>query len=103
MTKHNNVHAPGQTEQDKVLRIFFEEGRLKTLPIKLKKRLYVLNFLARRFEAGHEYTEKEVNANILPVYEDFCTIRRELVNHGFMERDSNGYRRLRGDNWMPEL
>ena len=103
MTQQNNVHALDQTEQDKVLGIFFEDGRLEMLPIKLKKRLYVLNFLARRFEAGHEYTEKEVNASILPVFEDYCTIRRELVDYGFLERDSKGYRRLRGDNWLPEL
>ena len=103
MTQQNIVHAPDQTKQDKVLRIFFEDGRLKTLPIKRKKRLYVLSFLARRFEAGHEYTENEVNANILPVFEDYCTIRRELVDYGFMELDSKGYRRLRGDNWLPEL
>ena len=103
MTQQNIVHAPDQTKQDKVLRIFFEDGRLKTLPIKRKKRLYVLSFLARRFEAGHEYTENEVNANILPVFEDYCTIRRELMDYGFMERDSKGYRRLRGDNWLPEL
>ena len=103
MMQQNIVHALDQTEQDKVLGIFFEDGRLKTLPIKRKKRLYVLNFLARRFEAGHEYTEKEFNENILPVFEDYCTIRRELVDYGFMECDSKGYRRLRGDNWLPEL
>jgi len=92
-----------ERERDRVLRAFFVEGRLKALPVKMKKRLFVLDVFARRFEFGQEYAEKEVNDLISPVYEDYCTIRRELVDFGFMARDNSIYRRLRGDGWLPEL
>ena len=103
MTQQNNIREADQVEQDRVLKSFFEDGRLKALPIKRKKRFYVLSFLAQRFETGRNYMENEVNAIILPVFEDYCTIRRELVDYGFMERDSIGYRRLKEDGWLPEL
>ena len=92
-----------ERERDRVLRAFFEEGRLKALPIKMKKRRYALDVFARRFDPGREYTEKEVNDLISPVYGDYCTIRRELADFGFMARDRGVYHRLRGDGWLPEL
>lgn len=91
-----------QAERERVFRAFFEEGRLKALPVKLKKRLLVLDFFARRFELGRVYPENEVNLLITQIFEDYCTIRRELVDWGFMARDERGYVRLREDGWLPE-
>lgn len=90
-------------EREKVFRAFFEEGRLLALPVKRKKRLLVLDVFIRHFEAGRDYTEAEVNAVIVPVFSDYCTIRRELVDFGFMERENSVYRRKRVDGWLPEL
>lgn len=90
-------------EREKVFRAFFEEGRLLMLPVKRKKRLLVLDVFVRRFEPGRDYTEAEVNAVIIPVFSEYCTIRRELVDFGFMERENGVYRRKQVDGWLPEL
>lgn len=92
-----------EKERGQVFRAFFEEGRLKALPVKLKKRLLVLDFFASRFEQGRRYPEKEVNLLISKAFDDYCTIRRELVDWGFMSRDESGYLRLRPDGWLPEI
>ena len=36
--------------------------------------------------------EKEINAFIKQYHDDFCTIRREFIVHGFMDREDNMYR-----------
>lgn len=93
----------GLGKDEKVLKAFFEEGRLKNLPAKRKKRLMVLRVFARLFEWGSRYSEKEVNTRIAALFPDYCTIRRELVDHGFMARDQASYWRLQDDDWLPEI
>ena len=82
------------TKTEKVMAAFFEDGRLKALPVKRRKLLIVLESFAARFEPGRVYHEKEVNAVIMKAFDDYCTIRRDLVDYGFMARDGSGYWRL---------
>ena len=67
--------------REKVLRSFFDEdGRLRTIPAQRKKRLIVLERLAEEFEPGRDYSEREVNLIIANYHDDFCTLRRDLVD-----------------------
>jgi hypothetical protein len=70
----------------KVLTDFLVEGRLKTIPAQEKKRNVVLRYLAERFEPERMYSEKEVNEIIRPVHEDVASLRRYLVDGGFLTR-----------------
>ena len=49
-------------------------------------------FLAEKFEKGKVYTEKEVNDLLRQwhTFDDPATLRRELYNHRFLNRDSYG-------------
>ena len=40
-----------------------------------------------KFAENKKYMETEVNEIIKEFYEDFSTIRRELINFGYMQRD----------------
>jgi hypothetical protein len=75
----------------KVLRAFFQDGRLQHLPVQKKKRRIVLEYIAAGFRAGRTYTEHEVNAIITKTYADYCTIRRELIGARFLARDHHVY------------
>lgn len=81
--------------RQKVLDSFLVNGRLISLPSQQKKREIVLEKLAERFDPDSTYTEREVNVVILDYYDDFCTVRREMVGLGLMERDHGIYRRVR--------
>jgi hypothetical protein len=81
----------------KVLESFFRNGRLEKLPAQHKKRLIILDRFVERFELGRCYTEQEVTGLITPLYDDYCTIRRLLVDEGLINRDGAGYWR-EGDN-----
>ena len=75
----------------KVLESFFRHGRLEKLPAQHKKRLIVLDQFAVAFDPGRKYAEPEVNGLIKPLFDDYCTIRRLLVDEGMIQRDGSIY------------
>jgi DNA-binding transcriptional ArsR family regulator len=85
--------VPGDTWDRKVLRDFLDGERLKEIPASRKKRDVVLAWLAGRFDAGHEYSETEVNAVIGRHHPDYATLRRELVGAKLMQRERSIYSR----------
>lgn len=81
-----------QRTRDAVLNHFFtSDGKLKSIPAQLKKKLIVLTHMVSRLEKGRKYTEKEINEFILGYHEDFATLRREFIMHHFMFRDNGVY------------
>ncbi len=78
----------------KVIDAFFEYGKLKSIPAQRKKELIVLEEIAKAFESGRDYTEREVNIIIADFHDDFCTIRRDMISEKLLVRDRNVYRKL---------
>ena len=74
-----------------VLSHFFKYGRLTQIPTQRKKREIVLSEIARQFEKGRTYGEKEVDEIIHKFHEDHCTIRREMIACGIMVREKEMY------------
>lgn len=74
----------------KILRDYTSNGRLKQIPTKELKLLVVLNWLSTHFEAERIYTEQEVNAVIGQFHEDYATLRRDLVEFGYLRRERGG-------------
>jgi hypothetical protein len=69
------------------------EGNPPTLlafPRKQKAKLVVLNRLAELFEPEHRYSEREINGILAAVYEDYVTLRRYLIDYGFLARKRDG-------------
>jgi hypothetical protein len=56
-------------------------------------------YLASKFEPGRAYTEPEVNAilNNWTAFRDWELLRRELFNHGFLNRYKDGSKYWQGD------
>jgi len=113
LLKENNAKSPGlipphttakmvderysitEEENEKVLKKYFTagpEGSLKTFDMKEKSRLAVLRQIVKRFESGRNYSEKEVNEILKNVYKDHVTLRRYLIEYGFLDRKSDGSR-----------
>ncbi len=81
----------GDKYKKDVLSNFFRYGKLTNLPTQRKKREIVLQRIAEDFSRGQTYTEKQVNEIIHKYHEDHCTIRREMIAFGIMERDHEIY------------
>jgi len=75
----------------KVLEVFFRHGTLEKLPTQHKKRLIVLEQFALRFLPERRYCELEVTELITPLFEDYCTIRRLLVDEALIRREEAVY------------
>jgi biotin operon repressor len=80
----------------KVIRDFFDGERLTQIPAQRKRRVIVLQHLLTRFRPGQPYTEPEVNAILRRAHDDVATLRRELVDYGYLERDRGIYQMTRG-------
>lgn len=84
----------GEAEERKVLQSFFDGQRLKEIPVGHRKKLVVLRWLTLRFEEDRTYPEREVNEILKRHHPDFATLRRDLVDFGFMYRQEGIYWRL---------
>ncbi|MBQ6650401.1 MAG: DUF2087 domain-containing protein, partial [Atopobiaceae bacterium] len=81
--------------RQKVIKSFFEYDRLRSIPAQRKKRIIVLERIAELFEFGRTYEERELSEAIASVHEDYCTIRRDMVDEGILRRDGSRYVRMR--------
>ena len=79
----------------KVVDAFFEYGKLKAIPAQRKKERIILEVIVQEFEFDRIYSEREVNIIIADFYDDFCTIRRDMIGEGLMDRDTRGYWRVK--------
>ena len=87
----------GMTDDERVVLSRFFHGRtLHEVPGNRAKRLIVLERLALEFDVGRRYSEREVNAILGEFNPDWSTLRRALVDEGFLDRDQNEYWRSGG-------
>jgi hypothetical protein len=86
----------------RVLRSFLVDGRLERIPAGHRKRQVLLRFLARTdFEPGTPYPERDVNMRLALRHPDVASLRRFLVDDGYMERSGGIYRLVPEERWPP--
>jgi hypothetical protein len=90
------AYIPPQNKQEdvrKVLKNYLNaDGSLKQIPPMGNKLLIILNFIVDAFAFDTDYAEKEVNTILRRFHLDTAALRRYLVDHGLMARESNGTR-----------
>lgn len=91
----------GMTEDEQaILRRFFAGRTIIEIPSNRAKRQVLLQRLALEFDVGQRYTEREVNDILFVFHPDWSTLRRYLVDEGFLDRehvdDQNWYWRTGG-------
>jgi hypothetical protein len=91
LDKYANTNAP-KTPQEKVIKTFFEDGKLKSIPTTRSKRELILRHLVSQLEPNRIYSEKEINNFISGFHPDVCTIRREFIINKLMVRNAGKYK-----------
>ena len=91
-----SAEADAQAQRDeayrqKVLKAFFEYGKLRSIPAQKKKERIVLEEILKAFEHGRTYTEREVNIILADYFDDFCTLRRDMIGEGLLTRENGMY------------
>lgn len=79
-----------EKERESTIKNYMDEnGAIKTFPAKEKKKIIVLSEIVKQFSKGKKYSEKEVNRILERIYNDYATIRRALIEYGFVERSND--------------
>ena len=97
------ISAGARDSERKILDNFVDGARLLEIPVSYKKRLVVLKWLVRFFEANISYTESQVNALLKLHHHDCATLRREMIGCGMLARDKGIYRRRPESAWRTAL
>ncbi len=87
-------------ENEKLLKNYFPKGPkgpIKTFAVREKHKLAILREIVKRFESSRIYSEKEINEILKTAYEDFVTLRRYMIEYGFLERKADG-----SEYWLKE-
>lgn len=82
-----------KAEEDAITAHMFsslEPLKLLHLSPKEKKKIVILKKIAEQFQRDKKYSEKELNIILKDIYEDFATVRRYLIEYGFMDRTNDG-------------
>lgn len=82
-----------EEESRKILENVFsslEPLKLKVFSKKEKKKIVILRKVAAQFEKDRQYTEPEINAILKDIWEDFATMRRYLIEYGYLDRTKDG-------------
>lgn len=66
------------------------EGRARVIPSKEKKKVVLLQELMKQFVVDRNYTEQEVNLVVSQMFDDHVSIRRYLIEYGFLGRTNDG-------------
>lgn len=93
--------AKDEKQEDvcKVLKTFLNaDGTLKQIPPMGNKLIIIMNFIVDVFAFETNYTEKEVNTILRRFHVDTAALRRYLVDHGIMARESDGTKYWRVKN-----
>jgi hypothetical protein len=100
---HGDLVLPGphgrsvEAFEAKVVRSFFVDDRLLSIPAQERKKLVVLRYLLERcFAEDRPYPEKEVNQRLALFHPDVASLRRYLVQYGLLTREAGVYRRAVG-------
>ena len=81
------LESAGLVTQTKEQYYIVYKDKLIQLPVQKKKRIIILDEFAKKFKSGKKYAEEDVNELIKQNYDDYCTIRRLLIEEGIMKRD----------------
>lgn len=94
--KEQSDEAALQAKRDeeyrrKVIDAFFQYGKLKSIPAQRKKERIVLEEIVKAFEYGRIYSEREVNIIIADYFDDYCTLRRDMISEQLLDRNGAQY------------
>jgi DNA-binding CsgD family transcriptional regulator len=77
-------------DRNKTIKAYMNEsGALNQFPAKEKKKIILLREIMKNFKHDQEYCEEEVNKILERIYSDYATIRRALIEYGFLDRSND--------------
>lgn len=80
-----------EKDRAKALKTFINtDGRVEQIPRKEKSKIILLQHLAESFSEQKIYKETDVNSIIMEMFDDYVSVRRYLIQYGFLARTNDG-------------
>ena len=80
---------------------WFDGPKLRLMPARRGDKNLMLAEVLRRLDLHGEVPETRLNELLKAIHPDFCTLRRELVDAGFLTREHGIYRRVDSVESLP--
>lgn len=91
-TQVDERYAITVDEKEKVLATYFKnglDGSIESFPSKEKRKIILLQHIVTKFAVGSKYNEKEINEILKAIYSDYVSLRRYLIEYGFLDRSDD--------------
>ncbi|MEB2301158.1 DUF2087 domain-containing protein [Lysinibacillus xylanilyticus] len=91
-TQVDERYAITVDEKEKVLATYFKnglDGTIESFPSKEKRKIILLQHIVKKFEVERKYKEKEINEILKAIYSDYVSLRRYLIEYGFLDRSDD--------------
>lgn len=90
-TMIDDRYAITPQEREKTLKAFLTpDGRVTNWPAKEKRKLIILSEIFKDFNPQKNYSETAVNEILQRHVSDYVTVRRNLIEYGFLNRTADG-------------
>lgn len=89
-----NQNEKEEAYRNKVLHTFFKYEKVVKIPVGRKKRRVILDEIAKHFEYDKKYAERDVNLIISDFHDDYCFIRRAMIEEKILARENGIYWKL---------
>lgn len=83
--------AGASDDRSRLLASFFRDGRLLRLPAGAARQKLIAEEIVQRFDVDRVYSERELNAILKEIAEDYATIRRLMIDLHLMNRQDGVY------------
>jgi hypothetical protein len=91
MAKYRGRKPRPTDRRELTLETFMPGGKLSAFPLKNEQTIYILDEVVEKFDIEKQYTEKQVNVILEDINEDYCTLRRLLIDYRYLSRDKGIY------------
>ena len=80
-----------EAERKRVIQTYVDEnGFVQQFPSKEKRKIIILGETVKKFDRQKNYSEQAVNEILKQMFADYVTVRRYLIEYGFMQRTKDG-------------
>lgn len=85
------VKRSEMSDEERVLRAWVKDNRIIGFPAQEKKKQVIISWLADQIPADRRWPEREFSEWLTQFNEDYATLRRDLVDSGYMVREKGFY------------
>lgn len=86
VTVHDERVMTTEDEAAGIIEKYFDGSKLLSFPKKEKRKLVILQHILGMLDETRRYTGKELDGELEKIFPDYATIRRYLVDYGFLNR-----------------